>query len=185
MDTTRDYILNNDIQDKDKVLSYYDKYMAISQMNDTVINKKQCLVHSGYGNLNSRLILVFKDKTMEKYLTIYKKMFETLKASNFDIQLHDIYITYFFKYELKCKEDVDDCVKILKYEMSLFNNSLFITHGFDTKLPSTIFIDDNKYGRLVELFDKKGLTTEEEKELNLLKTDFNKLIAPIGSYLIN
>lgn len=142
----KDYLSNLPIptEQKQYTMSFYNKIIHLNKLHSIATNLVHSYVRTGYGNVNSRICFVFKNK--ELYDTVYKNILSIL--DKFQINIWDIYITFIDKTEIDYKEKF----YYLTSELHTINPNLVC-----------IFDNDNNYYNIIQTYYKTQNITLPDK----------------------
>jgi hypothetical protein len=171
----KDYLSNLPIptEQKQYAMSFYNKITHLDKLHSIATNIVHSYVRTGYGNVNSKICFVFRNK--EIYDIIYKEISSIL--DRFQINIWDIYITFVDK----TKNDYKEKFYYLVSELHTINPNL--VYVFD--------IDDNYYNTIQNYYKIQNITLPDKmffanmQKIQLTDEKIRQELWNIFKYLIN
>ncbi|MGL5458749.1 MAG: hypothetical protein ACRDBY_03940 [Cetobacterium sp.] len=159
-----EYIKNNNIDDNNYVIEYYKKNSSLEKMYNYLINVTNETLVCGYGDLNSKLVIILRDKSCDYMIEVYKKTLEFC-----GLYVSSAYITYLCK-----SSNMELNFSALKKELEILSqDKIVLMNGFNIQqIPyNNVFVDCDKY--------KPYLTNScKKEEMEALKLELWNIIYP-------
>ena len=162
-------------QDKEYTLNFCNKIDYLNKLRDTAINELHEPIHTGYGDINSKICFVFKD---EESFELIKPVVQSI-LEEFKLNFWDVYVTFINKTKHEYSK---------KYGYLI--NELY---AVSPKVLYVIDKDDTSYNNINKAFASSKIPHPSEKAFFISIEDIcttdeekkKKLLWKILKYLIN